>query len=366
MRVLVTADTLGGVWTYTRELVTGLIREGNEVILVSLGELPGKKQRAWVRGLPALDFRPTAFKLEWMQESAADLKVSAEFLLRVIAESKPDLLHLSQYCYGALPCDVPKVVIAHSDVVSWWIAVHGHEPEPSAWIDNYRETVVRGIEGADAVIGVTQWMLRQIEKNYAKPRLGKVIYNGRSEDLFSPNVPKEEFALSAGRLWDPAKQMNLLTEISSPIPLFVAGAKEHPEGGTHETKHGGRGVEFLGMQQEEEMRELYARAAVYVAASCYEPFGLAPLEAALSGCCILANDIESLREVWGDAALYFERNSAQDLERQLGRLQTDNALRAHYLHLALRWAGERYAARRMVREYLDLYEVLCGSRVLVA
>jgi hypothetical protein len=28
MRVVVTTDTLGGVWTYTRELVTELIRRG--------------------------------------------------------------------------------------------------------------------------------------------------------------------------------------------------------------------------------------------------------------------------------------------------------------------------------------------------
>jgi len=37
----------------------------------------------------------------------------------------------------------------------------------------------------------------------------------------------------------------------------------------------------------------------------YEPFGLAPLEAALSRCAIVANDIPSLREVWGSAAMYF-------------------------------------------------------------
>ncbi len=33
MHILVTADTLGGVWTYTRELVTGLVRHGERVTL---------------------------------------------------------------------------------------------------------------------------------------------------------------------------------------------------------------------------------------------------------------------------------------------------------------------------------------------
>ena len=64
-------------------------------------------------------------------------------------------------------------------------------------------------------------------------------------------------------------------------------------------------MQCAGELSESEMRELLSRAAIYIATSKYEPFGLAPLEAALSRCAIVANDIPSLREIWGDAALYF-------------------------------------------------------------
>src|SRR5208282_331116 len=37
MHVLITTDTVGGVWNYTRELVTGLSRRGIRVTLVSFG-----------------------------------------------------------------------------------------------------------------------------------------------------------------------------------------------------------------------------------------------------------------------------------------------------------------------------------------
>ena len=40
MHILVTADTLGGVWTYTRELVTGLVLGHGRVTLVSFGDIP--------------------------------------------------------------------------------------------------------------------------------------------------------------------------------------------------------------------------------------------------------------------------------------------------------------------------------------
>src|SRR5215467_979927 len=125
MHILVTADTLGGVWTYTRELVTGLVRRGVRVTLVTFGDIPTVAQSAWMDGLDRLDYRPTAFKLEWMLDSEADMAASAQYLEALIQECKPDMLHFSQYYYGDLHCEVPRVVVAHSDVLSWWSAVNG-------------------------------------------------------------------------------------------------------------------------------------------------------------------------------------------------------------------------------------------------
>ena len=102
MRVLLTADTVGGVWTYARELATGLVRRGVHVTLVSFGHIPEPRQMAWIEGLRNLDFRPTAFRLEWMQDATADIAESSKFLLNVIRETSPDVLHLNQFCYGAL------------------------------------------------------------------------------------------------------------------------------------------------------------------------------------------------------------------------------------------------------------------------
>src|SRR5215831_11969537 len=81
VHVLVTADTLSGAWTYTRELVTGLITRGVRVTLVSFGEIPLPAQTAWMDHLHNLDYHPTAFRLEWMHECEEDLPDSSEFLL---------------------------------------------------------------------------------------------------------------------------------------------------------------------------------------------------------------------------------------------------------------------------------------------
>ena len=49
MRVLMTTDTVGGVWTFTQELSLGLLNKGCAVALVSLGRKPAPAQAAWAQ-----------------------------------------------------------------------------------------------------------------------------------------------------------------------------------------------------------------------------------------------------------------------------------------------------------------------------
>src|SRR2546430_17063040 len=77
MHGLMTADTVGGVWTYTQELVSGLIQQGIRVTLVSLGKLPSLQQGAWIDALPELDYRPSDYRLGWVDDSELDREESA-------------------------------------------------------------------------------------------------------------------------------------------------------------------------------------------------------------------------------------------------------------------------------------------------
>ena len=86
MHILVTADTVGGVWTYTQELVSGLTRRGHRVTLVSFGAMPQAYQTAWMTGLPGLEYRPTDFRLEWMQDSERDVRESTTFLESIVRD----------------------------------------------------------------------------------------------------------------------------------------------------------------------------------------------------------------------------------------------------------------------------------------
>ncbi|MGE5112312.1 MAG: glycosyltransferase family 4 protein [Acidobacteriaceae bacterium] len=363
MHVLVTADTVGGVWSYTKELVTGLVRHGVRVTLVSFGNIPTPSQIDWIEPLRLVDFRPTAFRLEWMQEAETDIDTSREFLMSIIEETRPDLLHLNQFCYGNLPVDVPKIVVAHSDVVSWWAAVKNEEPNDIEWMRWYRRAVSDGLSNATTVVAPSNWMLRQINTWYAPVKRGRVIYNGRTPTLFNPHVSKDNYILSVGRLWDGGKQAVLLTRIAPPAPVFIVGAEEHADAalrGVRAFDGTAATVRLKGPQSEGQLRHWFGRAALYAATSQYEPFGLAPLEAALSRCAIVANDIPSFREIWGETVCYFRTNDAASLQRQLERLQGNRELRLRYASLAYNRARARYTAERMVNDYINLYQTLAG------
>ncbi len=362
MHVLITSDTVGGVWTYTQELVTGLARRGHKVTLVSFGKLPNPEQSEWLRWLPEVDYRPTEYRLEWMEIVERDIEESRHYLELLAREVHPDVLHFSQYCYGDIDVDVPRIVVAHSDVVSWWVAVHGYEPDLTPWMRRYREHVTNGLLGADLVVAPSQWMLEAVARHYVASQIGKVIYNGRDPELFDPDQEKEDFVLSVGRVWDEGKYVSLLLEKEQRAATKIVGWTEEPSREKKALPACAANVALLGPKSQTELRTLHGAAAIYAATSRYEPFGLSPLEAALSRCALVMNDIPVFHELWGDAATYFRKNDADDLARALADLQQNPALRDQLANKAFRRACQKFTASRMVAEYESAYHQV-SSRV---
>jgi glycogen synthase len=372
VHVLVTTDTLSGVWVYTRELVTGLVNRGVRVTLVSLGEIPLPEQTSWMENLQGLEYHPTAFRLDWMQEGEQDLQDSFAYLVALVRELGPDLLHSSQLCYGSLPVPIPRVVVAHRDLISWWMAVHGREPDEGRWLGWYREILTRGVSQADAVVAPSAWMLNMMRICYAQPKRGLVIYNGRNPLFFNPYATKEDSVLAVGDLWDAGRQVSLLTQYTHSLPICIVGSEtprrafKAPIRADVKVAVDNASVALKEIQNETQLRNLYSRAAIYAATSRYEPFSLPTLEAAFSRCAIVANDIPSFREIWGDAALYFQANDAGSLAQVLQRLGEDRDLCRAYANRAYQLARQRFTAKHMVDEYLHLYRRLLGIESLAA
>jgi glycogen(starch) synthase len=372
VRVLVTADTFSGVWTYSRELVSGLVTHGAQVTLVSFGEIPLPHQTAWMDGLHGLEYHPTAFRLDWMQEGEQDFHAAQDYLCAIIRDTRPDFLHLNQLSFGALPVATPRLVVAHGDVITWWLSIHGHEPAASAWLKWYRETMVEGLKRAEAVVTTSRWMEEMLRLAYGDDFDGHIIPPGRNPIYFNPFVTKEESVLAIGRLWDSGKQVALLTQHAHSLPVCIVGADNPipappvPIRADVRLSTGEHEISVKGAQTESQLRSLYSKSTIFAATSRYEPTGLASIEAAFSRCALVANDTEVYRELWGDAALYFERNNADSLSEVLSQLDEDRELTRLYGTRAYNRARERFTARRMVDDYLRLYRRLRTAKVAVA
>jgi glycosyltransferase involved in cell wall biosynthesis len=342
------------------------------VTLVSFGDIPLPDQTSWMDHLHGLDYRPTAFRLEWMQEAEHDLPESSGFLIALVRELRPDVLHLNQFCYGNLPVDVPRVVMAHGDLITRTQALHDRAPLPEGSLNWYRKTVMNGIAGADAVVAPSTWMLDRISTCYRRPKRGEVIYPGRNPIFFNPYVNKDDCVLAVGRLVDTSKQVFLLTQELHSVPVCIVGA-EHtvpmpriPIRADVKVDTEQTSVAIRGPQTEAQLRALYSRAAIYAATARYEPLGIAAVEAAFSRCAIVANDIPSFREIWGDAALYFRTNDSASLAESIRMLNSDRPMRRAYAELAYARARERFTTKRMIDDCLQLYGSLASAKSLAA
>lgn len=349
MKVLMTADTVGGVWTYSLELAAALAPHGVDVALCSMGAPLSEAQHRQVLRLENLSLCESVYRLEWMDDPWPDVYRAGDWLLRLEDDLQPDIVHLNGYALGALPWHAPVVMVGHSCVLSWWRAVKGEDAPPS-W-DRYRFEVTQGLCAADLVAAPTAAMLAALQRHYGSLPSTAVVPNGVDPTRFAP-AAKENLILSAGRLWDEAKNLVALDAVAPRLdwPVYIAGEGRHPSGGDAAPVH----ARCLGVLSREQLSRWYARAGIYALPARYEPFGLSAVEAALAGCALVLGDIDSLREVWGDAATFVPPDDHDALAHALALLANDaDARRAAGLR-ARRRALE-FSPERMALGYLEAY-----------
>ena len=349
-RILMTADTVGGVWTYSLELARALPEI--EFALATMGAPITGEQRDEASRLANVRLFPSSYALEWMDDPWTEVDRAGDWLLEIAQEFKPDVIHLNGYTHASLRWAAPVLVVAHSCVLSWWAAVKKCEA-PRGYAE-YCRRVRDGLNAADVVVAPTAAMLESLGENYDWRGLGRVVWNARDPQLFSSGE-KRDVIFSAGRLWDDAKNLAALEAAAPEVawPIHVAGDASHPNGSQLQFSH----VRALGRLPGEQLIEQLSTSAIYALPARYEPFGLSALEAALSGCALLLGDIPTLREVWGDAATFVDSDDHHALAIALNGLIADQDARAEQSRRAYERAL-RYSPARMAEGYRTIYREL--------
>lgn len=358
MHILMTADTVGGVWTYALELARAVAAYDVSISLATMGARLTPDQRLDASQLDNVEIFESDYRLEWMDDAWDDVAEAGTWLWEIARDTRPDVVHLNQFAHGAAHWNVPCLVVAHSCVLSWHQCVRG-QPAGAEWA-LYRHLVKCGLRAADLVAAPTGAMLDMVQCFYGPLKNTRVIANGRRCDSRT-QVCKECFVFTAGRWWDEAKNVAAVAAVAPRLawPVYVAGLP-HPSATTTD-EEGPAGVTFLGRFSSEQMQDAYRRATIYALPARYEPFGLTALEAALAGCALVLGDIPTLREVWGDAAVFVPPDDHHALAEAINGLIADPRRRSRLVAKA-RGRARQWNERRMAKGYLRAYRELLADR----
>ena len=206
---------------------------------------------------------------------------------------------------------------------------------------------------AKKIITVSEFTKREILNIYPKTKEGKikVVHNGYNNELYCPlNDPektkevldkynlKQPFFLYVGRL-EKKKNTPILIEALSIL------RDQHPEieeklvlignasFGFDEVKYVieefdlNNDVLIPGWVDEEDLPYIYNASSAFVFPTKHEGFGIPILESMACGIPTIASDLPVLREVAGEAILYFDQNDKYDIARAMHRIISDDNLR---------------------------------------
>jgi glycogen(starch) synthase len=349
MTVLMTADSVGGVWTYALDLSRGLAARGIRVVLAVMGAPLSIDQRRGADQVPGLTLAVRPYRLEWMDDPWDDVEEAGRWLLDLARIWAPDVVHVNGFAHGALPFTAPVLIAAHSCVLSWFREVK-RAPASAEWL-RYEQAVKRGLAGARLIVAPSRAMALSVIRHYAPHPPVIPIHNGRDASAYAPAV-KEPLVLTAGRIWDEAKNVAQLAAVGPTIPWPIVAAGD----GSQDVP----GLTSLGRLTAAALASWYGRASIYALPARYEPFGLSVVEAAMSGCALVLGDIPSLRELWDGAATFVDPDDPGALTEALTTLIADPSQRELMALLALDRAGH-YTVEAMTDAYCAVYRQLAST-----
>jgi glycosyltransferase involved in cell wall biosynthesis len=217
-------------------------------------------------------------------------------------------------------------------------------------LDRYRRRLIpASVARAEVVLTVSESARQQILEAFPRANV-RVISCTVSEAWFEPRTFTDRVGYIL-MVTSSAPHKNATAAIdaymlyaqkagSSARPLKIVGLANHAHRYASVLRTSGQEslVEFLPFINEEQLRGMYQQAAALFFPSLDEGFGIPLLEAMATGTPVLTARVASMPEVAGEAALYFDPLSVEDMASSLDRVLSNTALCERMAHEGLRQA----------------------------
>jgi glycosyltransferase involved in cell wall biosynthesis len=138
------------------------------------------------------------------------------------------------------------------------------------------------------------------------------------------NLTRNRYVLAVSSM-NPTKNFKRLVEafmrLNDPsIDLVIVGMKNAAIFGKARDLSNAPNIKEAGYVSDEKLKALYQHAACFLYPSIYEGFGIPPLEAMRNGCPTLVGRAAALPEACGDASIYCDPYSVDDMATKLREL----------------------------------------------
>jgi glycosyltransferase involved in cell wall biosynthesis len=334
----------GGVSRYFCELASAMLSTNLDLKIFA-----PLYRNTYLRDLPSANVQGYWIKEYPPYTAALCTSIMGRVASAAIDRWQPDLVH--ETYYSDRPSGSKKVVTVLT--VFDMISELGLMSDQASLTDIKRSPKYRAVQRADHIICISQSTQRDLIRLFDVPASKTtVIYLGCDafrvkpyEALASVNAPDAMLETSVGAMTSAAKHAKpyllyvglrgayknfsrllkayahskRLTE-NFDLIAFGAGAFTKDE----KTLITELGLTCPQVQQitgtDEYLAMLYRQAAAFVYPSCYEGFGLPPLEAMAQGCPVVSSHTSSMPEVIGDAAEYFDPDDVDDMSAAIGRV----------------------------------------------
>jgi glycosyltransferase involved in cell wall biosynthesis len=274
-----------------------------------------------------------------------------------------ELFHATEHLLLPLRT-VPTVLTVH-DLIFRHLPVH-HKPL-NRWYLNL--TMPLYCRRAMHIVTISKWTARDLVSAYGVPKEKITVVPEAADPRFHPQS-SDTIAAVRARYGLPVHYLLFVGTIEprkNLTRLLAAFETVHANGLTDGLVIVGRrgwlcddffaalerssardAVILSGYVPDEDLPAVYAGAQALVFPSLYEGFGLPVLEAMACGTPVLASRASSVPEVGGEAALYFDPTSVEEMADNVHRLLHDNALKEEMqvegLAQAARFSWEKAAA----------------------
>ena len=266
---------------------------------------------------------------------ASFITVDRELLAR-----RYEIRDLYQPGRGGNPLRVLRAMRGCDAVVGWWASWHTFWPMTLAWLlrrpsglivggfDTANEPEISyGYQQGGARARLSRWIMRradvlatnsaysrgEIERNTGIPPDRVTVMRHGVPDPFGalPEKPAEPLALTVGNVDRPnleRKGLRPFVEAAAELPEveFVMAGRFVDDAGDELRAQAPPNLRLTGWVEEDELLDLYRRAAVYVQASRHEGFGVSVAEAMLAGCVPVVTRAGALPEVVGDTGVQID------------------------------------------------------------